>query len=79
MGVKDGKAAEAVVELVDTFDPSTGFTAMQRLTGWHASIVAILAAKGKLEHGAIPIELAVPGNVIVDEAKRRGLQIEAKG
>lgn len=78
IGVKDGKRAEAVVELVDRFDPSMGLTAMQRLTGWHASIVAILAAKGKLDHGAIPIELAVPGDVIVDEAKRRGLQIESR-
>ncbi len=76
VGVKDGKPAEAVVELVDRFAPSTGFTAMQRLTGWHASIVAILAAKGKLEPGAVPIELAVPGNVIVNEVRKRGFVID---
>jgi lysine 6-dehydrogenase len=41
-GKKGRRRAEAVIELVDMFDEKTGFTAMQRLTGWHASIVAIL-------------------------------------
>ncbi len=74
-GEKNGQASEAIVELIDYYDERTGLTAMQRLTGWHASIVAILAARGKLEKGAIPIELAVPGDVVVQEAKRRGLEI----
>jgi lysine 6-dehydrogenase len=78
IGTKNGKPAEAVVNLIDEFDTSTGFTAMQRLTGWHASIVAILAAKGKLGPGAIPIELAVPGRVIVDKARKRGIIITSK-
>jgi lysine 6-dehydrogenase len=76
VGEKDGNSMEATVELIDYYDEKTGFTAMQRLTGWHASIVAILAAEGKIEHGAIPIELAVPGRDIVHEAGRRGLAIE---
>lgn len=75
IGEKDGKQAEALVELIDYFDYKTGFTAMQRLTGWHTSIVAILAAQGKTDRGAIPVELAVPGATMVQEAKRRGFKI----
>lgn len=78
VGEKDGNPAEAIVELIDRFSEETGFTAMQRLTGWHASIVAIMAAKGESERGAKPVELAVPGSRIVDEARMRGFKIEEK-
>ena len=73
-GKKDGRLAEAVVELVDRFDPVTGFTAMQRLTGWHASMVGQMAAAGELPSGAVPVEM-VSGQRIVEEARRRGFTI----
>ncbi len=76
IGEKDGHRAEAIVELIDYYDKETGFTAMQRLTGWHASIVAILAAHERINHGAIPVELAIPGSVMVEEARRRGFNIK---
>jgi lysine 6-dehydrogenase len=78
VGEKDGRRAEAVVELIDSYDEKTGFTAMQRLTGWHASIVAILAAQGRVDRGAVPVELAVPGRVIVEEVRRRGFAMEER-
>jgi len=78
VGEKDGRRAEATVELIDYYDEGTGFTAMQRLTGWHASIVAILAAQGEIVSGALPVELAVPGKTIVREARRRGFAIEER-
>jgi lysine 6-dehydrogenase len=77
-GWKAGRETEAVVDLVDRYDEATGFTAMQRLTGWHASIIAILAARGKLSPGALPVELAVPGKTIVEEARLRGLDIRER-
>jgi hypothetical protein len=46
------------------------------LTGWHASIISILAAKEKIQRGAVPVELVVPGKIVVEEARRRGFQIE---
>ena len=76
VGEKEGKNVEVFVELMDHYDEATGFTAMQRLTGWHASIMAILAARGKLPRGVIPVELAVPGATIVREARKRGFHIE---
>jgi lysine 6-dehydrogenase len=75
VGEKNGKNAEARVELIDYFDEETGFTAMQRLTGWHASIVAIMATQGILDKGVIPIE-TIPGKMVVEEAKRRGFAVE---
>lgn len=74
VGKKDGRRTEAEVEILDYYDEATGFTAMQRLTGWHMSIVAILMAKGEIPHGAVPLELAVPGSLFVTEARKRGFK-----
>ncbi|MGA1822864.1 MAG: saccharopine dehydrogenase C-terminal domain-containing protein [Thermoplasmatota archaeon] len=70
-----GKSREAIVELIDRYDDHTGFTAMQRITGWHASIMAILAAKGEVDKGVVPMESAVPGSRVVEEARKRGLSV----
>jgi lysine 6-dehydrogenase len=77
-GLKNGRDTRVTVELVDRYDEATGFTAMQRLTGWHASAIAILAARGQLARGANPVELAVPGKTIVEEFRRRGIVITEK-
>lgn len=76
MGSKGGSAAVSEVRLVDYYDQATGFRAMERLTGWHASIVAILAARGDIARGAVPVELALPGDVAVREARKRGMSIQ---
>lgn len=76
VGEKDGRRAESRVQLTDHYDGQTGFCAMQRLTGWHASIMAILAAKGKLPRGAVPVEKAASGETIVKEARKRGFVLE---
>lgn len=78
VGEKAGRETRATVELIDYYDESTGFTAMQRLTGWHASIIAVLAARGRLQPGAVPVESAVPGSTIVEEARLRGLDIKER-
>jgi len=76
VGKIHNQRSEAVVEVIDYHDPATGFTAMQRLTGWHMSIVAAMMARGEIPAGAVPLELAVPGSAFVQEARRRGLRIE---
>lgn len=75
IGTRHGRRTEALVEIIDYYDEKTKFTAMQRLTGWHMSIVAAMIAKGKIKAGSTPLELAVPGDAFVKEAKRRGLKI----
>ncbi|HKZ63238.1 MAG TPA: saccharopine dehydrogenase C-terminal domain-containing protein [Thermoplasmata archaeon] len=77
-GEKGGRRAEAVVELVDWHDEATGFRAMERVTGWHASIVAAMIARGEIPPGAHSVEKGVPPKRFVEEARRRGLAITTR-
>jgi lysine 6-dehydrogenase len=78
VGEKNNRPAEAVLDIVDFYDERTGFTAMERTTGWHASIVAIMMARGETPRGAKPLEIAVPGASFVREMKRRGINLSEK-
>jgi lysine 6-dehydrogenase len=75
VGTKDGQAAEAIVELVDHFDEETGFTAMERCTGWSAAIAAAMMARGQTPLGAGGVETQVPARPFVDELVRRGIDV----
>ncbi len=75
LGRKAGCETEVVVDFIDYFDEETGFTAMERATGWHAAIVAEMIARGEVRPGVVPLEEAVPGAAFVAEARRRGFQI----
>jgi lysine 6-dehydrogenase len=78
LGKKDGRPAEALVELVDRFDEKTGFTAMERTTGWHAAIVAEMMAHGQTPRGAGGVETFVPAVPFVDELHKRDFNIKEK-
>jgi len=71
-GQKDGQPAEVVLDLVDYYDERTGFTAMERLTGWHASIVMHMQASGALPSGAVPVE-TLPAEAILSAFEQRGI------
>lgn len=73
-GLKQGRPATVVIDLVDYFDEQTGFTAMERLTGWHCAIVMGFQARGQVRPGVQPVELAVPAGRLMQEVKRRGIQ-----
>ncbi len=75
VGKKDGRLAQAVVELIDRYDEATGFTAMQRTTGWDGSIKAILNARGVTPRGVHPAETAVPGPLYAAELRKRGFNL----
>lgn len=75
-GIKNGKSLYTTIELIDYYDKETDFTAMQRLTGWHASIIAILSAQGEVENGAVSVFNAVKGQIIIDELIKRGIKIK---
>ena len=75
VGRKNGRKAEAIVEVIDYYDPATGFSSMQRTTGWHLSIVAAMIARGETPVGSVPLELAVAGDAFVSEARKRGFRI----
>ncbi len=75
LGKKDGQDAEALVEMIDYFDEETGFTAMERGTGWSAAIVAEMMARGQTPRGAGGVESMVPARPFVEELERRGLNV----
>jgi lysine 6-dehydrogenase len=76
-GLKGGLPAEAIVELIDFYDEETGFTAMERTTGWDGAIVAAMMARGQTPRGAVPVELAVEPAFFVQELARRGINVKA--
>jgi lysine 6-dehydrogenase len=74
-GKKGGREAEAIVEMIDYFDDKTGFTAMERGTGWSAAIVAEMMARGEAPRGAGGVEKMVPAGPFVAELRKRGIQV----
>ncbi len=74
-GQTNGKPAAAVVDLYDYYDDATGFTAMERTTGWHAAILAIRMARGEMPKGAVPVERALSGARVLGECRARGMRV----
>jgi lysine 6-dehydrogenase len=75
-GIKDGRAAEAQIDLIHRADAETGFTAMEQATGWHAAIMTEAIARGEVERGVIPVERAMSGTAFVRQAAMRGFEVE---
>jgi len=73
IGEKDGRAARVTVDLVDRYDPVTGFTGMERLTGWHSAIMMALQASGAIAPGAHRMEQAVRAADVMTALERRGI------
>ena len=62
-------------EAVEYFDKDTGFTAMEKWTGWHISIMALEIAYDRIDKGAISVEKALSGHTFLDEARKRSYDI----
>ena len=60
---------------IDRYDEVTGFTAMERTTGWDGSIKAIMNAQGLTARGVNPAEKVVPGPSYVAELRKRGFHL----
>jgi lysine 6-dehydrogenase len=78
VGKKGGKPAAAVLDLVDYYDRATGFSAMERTTGWDAAIVLAMAARGQTPRGAGGLESFVPADLFMEELRKRGFRITEK-
>jgi len=74
-GKLDGKDCQAFVEMIDYFDEATGFSAMERGTGWSAAIVAEMMARGETPRGAGGVEKMVPAKPFVQALRQRGIQV----
>jgi lysine 6-dehydrogenase len=74
-GEKEGKDISFTVDLVDRYDEATGFTAMERLTGWHAAIMCQFIARGEVQAGIWAMETAISSTRFMEEIRKRGFTI----
>lgn len=73
IGEKDGETRKVVLDVVEEYDPETGFTAMERLTGWHAAVMMEFQARGEIPAGAHRMENAVAAEKVIEALKERGI------
>ena len=78
IGKNNGKKTKSIVECIEYFHEETGFTAMEKWTGWHASIVAIEIAHKRIKYGALPIEKALSGKSFYNNAIKRDFNVKIK-
>lgn len=62
-------------DLLDRHDETTGFTAMERTTGFPTALVAHMQARGVVRPGARPLEVCVPGEQFFDELGRHDIRV----
>jgi len=74
-GRKGRKRVEYNCDMVDRYDPKTRLSAMMRTTGFPASIVAQMMAKGMMKPGAYPVEVGVPQKAFITECRKRGFKL----
>lgn len=74
-GTKGDRPACVVIDLLDYYDEATGFTAMERLTGFHCAIMLAFQVSGQVPAGVVPVERAVAGSRFVAELPARGIPV----
>lgn len=75
-GLKDGRPSQVTVDLVDYYDNATGFTAMERLTGWHSAIMLGFQVRGEVQAGGVPLEKAISAGRFMNAVRERGIKFE---
>ena len=76
IGESRGKEKIITIDIEEKYDEKTGFLAMEKWTGWHASIVMIEILNKNIPHGAIPIEKALSGATFYRRALDRSYSIQ---
>ena len=76
IGLVNGSKKEVTIDAYETYDDKTQLMAMEKWTGWHASIVMQHIANGKISGGAYPIEKALSGKDFYKQAKQRNYKIK---
>ena len=75
-GFNKEKPSITKIDIKEKYDRETGFLAMEKWTGWHASIVMIEILNNNIDSGAIPIEKALSGMVFHKRALERSYDIK---
>jgi lysine 6-dehydrogenase len=74
-GFVSGADVAIDVEIIDGYDETTGLTGMERLTGFHAAIMAEFVASGAVEPGVRPVERAIEATPFLRAVKERGISV----
>lgn len=75
VGTKDGQPKTLQIDIFDREDEVTGFTSMERLTGFSCAIYAKDIAEGNMHAGCLRYETAMTGTKFVEELQKRGIPI----
>lgn len=76
-GTQGGRALRRQVRIIDRHDAATGISAMMRMTGYPAAVIAQMLASGAIAaRGALRQELVVPGDGMLAQLRRRGIAVE---
>ena len=75
-GTNNSDKAAVRFEVIEKYDSKTCFMAMEKWTGWHASIVMQKIVEGTIKPGAYPIEKALSGKEFYKQAIKRGYKIK---
>jgi lysine 6-dehydrogenase len=75
IGLISGKKSKIIIDAIEEYDDETKLMAMEKWTGWHASIMMQHIIKGNLGSGAFPIEKALTGHDFIEETKKRNYNI----
>lgn len=75
-GIKDGQPKSLQYTIIDFHDDVTGFTAMERTTGFPAAIVTHMMARGDSVKGSVPLEKSIPAAPFMAELAKRGIAVD---
>lgn len=78
IGTTNGEPTRIQVDIFDKQDPETGFTSMERLTGFSTSIIAQEVVNGRVAKGAVRYENAMTGTDFLAALHKRGIDIRIK-
>jgi len=79
IGFKDKKKMKISYQIIDYFDEENNLTSMMRMTSYPAAIIARMMAIGDIKNkGVITQEYNVPSDLMLEELRKRKVDIEIK-
>ena len=75
-GIKDGDRKTIIVNAIEEYDEQTKLMAMEKWTGWHASIMMQHITSGNIGPGTFSVENALTGHQFYKEAMKRNYKIK---
>ena len=75
VGMKNGQRKRLQIDIHEKHDDATGFTAMERLTGFSTATYAKHIADGGCGSGCHRYETAMTGQKFVEEIQKRGIKL----